>query len=64
MIDWIMTHLNDIITWATAVVTGASALAAATPTPKDDSALASIKKVINWFALNVANAKPAKPTNE
>ena len=44
------------------LVMGASAVAALTPTPKDDAflakVLAAIRKVANLFALNVANAKP------
>ncbi len=44
------------------IVTSASALAALTPTPKDDALLGKIglflKRVINLLALNVGNAKP------
>lgn len=42
---------------ATAVVTAASAIAAATPTPKDDRWFAKIYRVIDWLALNVGKAK-------
>ena len=44
------------------LVMGASAIAALTPTKKDDDflakVLAAIRKVANLFALNFANAKP------
>lgn len=42
---------------ATAVVALASAIAAATPTPKEGSALAKVYKIIDWLALNVGKAK-------
>lgn len=46
----------------TGLVTAASAVAALTPTPKDDNAiakvLAALKKVTNLLALNVFNAAP------
>ena len=40
------------------VITAASAIAAITPTKKDDAVMAKIKGFINLFALNVGNAKP------
>ena len=42
----------------TTVITAASAIAAITPTKKDDVIMAKIKGFINLFALNVGNAKP------
>lgn len=42
---------------ATLVVALASAVAAATPTPKPGSALAKVYAVIDWLALNVGKAK-------
>lgn len=39
------------------VITAAAVLAALTPTPKDDELLAKVRKVIDWLALNVLNAK-------
>lgn len=41
----------------TSVVTLASAIAAATPTPKAGSAWSKVYKVIDLFALNVGKAK-------
>jgi len=41
----------------TAVIALASAIAAATPTPKEGSFLAKVYKVIDFLALNVGKAK-------
>ncbi len=59
MLNFIMNSWNDIVIAVTSIVSGSSALAALTPTQKDDNILAKIKKVLNFFALNVGNAKPA-----
>ncbi len=56
--NFIITYFNDIITALTSIVTGASAISALTPTPKDDSFWTKIKKCLNFFALNVGNARP------
>jgi len=56
-ITWISTHADQIIGALTAIVTGASALAALTPTPKDDSLIGKIYKVIDFLALNIGKAK-------
>jgi len=50
-----------IVNIATAVVTLASAIAAVTPTTKDDEFIAKyLKPVIDALALNVGNAKNKK----
>ena len=54
---WLSAHSEQIIHGLTAIVTGASALAALTPTPKDDSFLGKIYKIIDWLALNIGHAK-------
>ncbi len=38
-------------------MTVASAIAALTPTPKDDTIVGKIYKIVDWFALNVGKAK-------
>lgn len=48
----------DIITNVVAV---AAAIAAITPTPKDDGILLIVRKVLDLLAFNVGNAKNAKP---
>jgi hypothetical protein len=57
VITWVSTHADQIIGALTSIVTGASALAALTPTPKDDSFLGKIYKVIDFLALNIGKAK-------
>jgi hypothetical protein len=42
---------------ATAIVALASAIAAATPTPKEGSIVAKIYKVIDFLAMNIGKAK-------
>lgn len=55
--EYITTNYMEILTAITAVIAAASAVAALTPTPKDDSAIAWVRKIIDFFALNVLNAK-------
>ena len=56
---------NKLLIWAalTSVCTAAAAIAALTPTPKDDAWLGKVRKVIDWLGWNVFNAKnePKKP---
>jgi len=47
----------DILMYATAAVTACSAIAAVTPTPKDDAAVAWAYKIIDMVALNFGKAK-------
>lgn len=46
-----------MLEWIPIIIAVASAIAAATPTPKDDSALKTIYKVIDVLALNIGKAK-------
>jgi len=55
---FIITYFNDILVALTSIVTGASAISALTPTPKDDAFWSKIKKALNFCALNVGNARP------
>lgn len=57
VISYIIENADSIIGAATAVVAAASAVCALTPTPKDDSIVAKVYKVIEWLALNVGKAK-------
>lgn len=47
----------DLVTLIGAVVTIASVIVAATPTPKDDSILKSFYNIIEILALNIGKAK-------
>jgi hypothetical protein len=57
VILWLSQHSDQIIDALTAIVTGASALAALTPTPKDDTFMGKAYKVVDWLAFNVGKAK-------
>lgn len=58
MIDFIITHIEDLLIALSSIVAGASVLAALTPTTKDDLILKYIKKILDILALNIGNAKP------
>jgi len=52
--------MASVPAWISAIsllVAGAAAIAALTPTPKDDAILARIRKIVDMLALNVGNAK-------
>jgi len=53
MIEYIIEVWHIITT----VVTVASAIAAITPTKKDDAIMAKVNKLISLVALNIGNAK-------
>lgn len=55
--DFILNHWDEILLAVTSVIAAASAIAALTPTPKDDAFLHTIRKVVDALALNIGNAK-------
>jgi hypothetical protein len=57
MIEYITENKDQLFGVVTAVIAAASAIAALTPTPKDDGLIKKIYKVIDFLALNVFNAK-------
>ena len=57
IISYLVANVDSILFAISAVVAAASAVAALTPTPKDDSIVAKAYKVIDWVALNVGKAK-------
>lgn len=57
MIDFILQNKEGILHALTAVVTAASAIAALTPTPKDDTFIGKLYKLVDFLALNVNKAK-------
>jgi len=54
---WILEHKEALIGIITGIVTVASAIAALTPTPKDDGVIKKIYNIVDVFALNVGKAK-------
>ena len=60
MLDFIMTHFDELLIAITSILTGASALAALTPTQKDDLILKYISRFLDFLALNVGHAKRAE----
>ena len=57
IITYLASNANDILLALSAVVAAASAIAALTPTPTDDSFVAKAYKIVDWLALNVGKAK-------
>jgi hypothetical protein len=57
MIDYILENKDELFGVVTAIIAAASAIAALTPTPKDDTFIGKAYKIIDWLALNVFNAK-------
>jgi len=57
MINYIIENKEQLFGVVTAVIAAASAIAALTPTPKDDTFVGKAYKVIDWLALNVFKAK-------
>jgi len=57
MINYILENKEELFGVITAIIAAASAVAALTPTPKDDTLVGKAYKVIDWLALNVFYAK-------
>lgn len=55
--NFIITHLDEILVAITSIVTAASAVCALTPTPKDDNLISKIRKFLDVLALNIGKAK-------
>lgn len=49
--------IMDIVQWLTTIVTVCSAIAASTPTPKDDAWMVKAYKIIDLLAINIGMAK-------
>jgi hypothetical protein len=63
---WQQVLANKLAIWAalTSLMTAAAAVAALTPSPKDDSWVAKIRKVIDIFGWNWGFAKNVKKTTD
>lgn len=57
MLQYAIEHKVELIAIMGQIVMVASAISALTPTPKDDSFMKKVIKVVDMFALNVGNAK-------
>lgn len=57
MISYILETKEQLFGIVTAIIAVASAIAALTPTPKDDTLVGKAYKLIDWLALNVFKAK-------
>jgi uncharacterized protein involved in cysteine biosynthesis len=57
MIQTILSVIPDWLEALSLLVASASVIAAATNTPKDDSAIAKIYKIIDFLAINFGKAK-------
>jgi len=53
----VLNYIPDIIQVLTLIVTAAAVIASATKTPKDDSVIKKIRKVVDFLALNFGGAK-------
>lgn len=62
--SWILENVTGIISIALSLIGLASAIAAVTPTPKDDNIVAKIKKYVNIIAFNFGYAKNAEDVSE
>ena len=59
-----METIINLLTLATTMVTVASAIAATTPTPKDDELIGKLYKMIDLLALNIGKAKEQAPVKK
>jgi hypothetical protein len=57
IITYILENSTELIGIATAIVTAASAIAALTPTPQDDTWVGKAYRVVDWLAMNIGRAK-------
>jgi hypothetical protein len=57
IIKYIVSNVEGILLVLSSVVAAASAIAALTPTPKDDGIASKAYKIIDWLALNIGKAK-------
>ena len=57
LITWITDNKEVLLTLVTTAVTFASVIASLTPTPKDDTIVGKLYKVVDLLALNIGKAK-------
>lgn len=59
---WIITNAGNIFEIVSQVVAVSAAIAAMTPSPKDDGVVASVRKVVDLLGFNFGFAKNQKKT--
>lgn len=57
IIQWTTDNWDSILVAVTAIISASSAVAALTPTPKDDGFIRKLYSIIDGLALNVGKAK-------
>ena len=57
ILNWVLAHKSDLVAILSGIVSVASAIAALTPTPKDDGIVKKVYGVVDMLALNVGKAK-------
>ena len=55
--NWVIEHSGQLLEIVTTTIALASLIAAITPTPKDDSAVAKVRTLVDLLALNFGFAK-------
>lgn len=61
IINYLLGSSDAILAVLTGVIALASAIAAMTKTPKDDTWVGRAYKVVDWLALNIGKAKDKAP---
>lgn len=54
---WLVQHFGDIVDVASKVVAAGAAIAAFTPTPKDDTVFSALRKAVDFVGFNFGHAK-------
>ncbi len=57
LISYLTNNFDSILFAVSSLVAAASAVAALTPTPKDDALFKKLYKIVDWLALNIGKAK-------
>ena len=55
--SYLIENAESLLSTLVTIIAAASAVAALTPTPKDDTWLSTAYKLVDWLALNVGKAK-------
>ncbi len=53
----VVEHIPQILEVASYIIAAAAVIATVTPTPKDNSVIAKIKKVLDFLAMNFGKAE-------